>query len=75
MMLSDFQFDEDFGITLKSVARKHDLVALQIVDPAEFRSKSVNTPFGGEELIGRADTVIVGGKIKHRAESTAAAAV
>ncbi|REK17347.1 MAG: dihydroorotase [Planctomycetota bacterium] len=46
-----------------------------IVDPSEFRSKSVNTPFGGEELIGRADTVIVGGRIKHRASAPAVAAV
>ena len=34
------------------------------VDPAEFRSKSANTPFAGWKLTGRADTVIVGGKIK-----------
>jgi dihydroorotase len=31
-----------------------------------LRSKSRNTPFGGWELTGRADTVIVGGKVKHR---------
>jgi dihydroorotase len=34
------------------------------VDPAEFRSQSTNTPFAGWELTGRADTVIVGGRIK-----------
>ena len=34
------------------------------VDPAEFRSKSTNTPFAGWELIGRAETVLVGGEIK-----------
>jgi dihydroorotase len=34
------------------------------VDPAAFRSKSRNTPFGGMELTGRADTVIVGGRVK-----------
>jgi len=34
------------------------------VDPAEFRSKSANTPFAGWKLTGRADAVIVGGKIK-----------
>jgi dihydroorotase len=34
------------------------------VDPGEFRSKSTNTPFGGWELTGRAEVVIVGGRIK-----------
>ncbi|MEN6458292.1 MAG: dihydroorotase [Thermoguttaceae bacterium] len=34
------------------------------VDPAQFRSKSANTPFAGWELTGRADTVIVGGRVK-----------
>ena len=34
------------------------------VDPAQFRSKSTNTPFAGWELKGRADTVIVGGTVK-----------
>ena len=28
------------------------------VDPAEFRSKSTNTPFAGWELTGRAETVL-----------------
>ncbi len=36
------------------------------VNPAKFRSKSTNTPFAGWELIGRAETVIVGGKVKFR---------
>jgi dihydroorotase len=35
------------------------------VDPRAFRSKSTNTPFDGWELTGRADTVIVSGRIKH----------
>lgn len=35
-----------------------------MVDPAEFQSKSTNTPFAGWELKGRATTVIVGGRIK-----------
>jgi dihydroorotase len=35
-----------------------------VVAPAEFRSKSRNTPFGGYRLRGRAETVIVGGKVK-----------
>lgn len=34
------------------------------VDPAEFQSKSTNTPFAGWELKGRATTAIVGGRIK-----------
>jgi dihydroorotase len=34
------------------------------VDPAQFHSKSANTPFAGWELKGRADTVLVGGKVK-----------
>ena len=36
------------------------------VDPAKFHSKSANTPFKGWKLQGRADTVIVGGRIKHQ---------
>lgn len=38
-----------------------------LVDPDRFRSKSRNTPFGGRKLRGRADTVLVGGKVKYRA--------
>jgi dihydroorotase len=34
------------------------------VDPASFRSKSSNTPLAGTELTGRADTVIVAGRVK-----------
>jgi len=34
------------------------------VDPREFRSKSSNTPFAGWELRGRAEVVIVGGRVK-----------
>jgi dihydroorotase len=37
------------------------------VDPAKFRSKSTNTPFAGRTLTGRAETVIVGGRLKFRA--------
>jgi len=33
------------------------------VDPTRFRSKSRNTPFGGAELVGRADLTIVGGRV------------
>jgi dihydroorotase len=34
------------------------------IDPARFRSKSRNTPFGGWEVRGRAHTVIVGGDVR-----------
>jgi dihydroorotase len=37
------------------------------VDPEKFHSKSANTPFAGWKLRGRADTVIVGGRVKYRA--------
>jgi len=37
------------------------------VDPERFRSKSINTPFAGWNLRGRADTVIVGGRVKFSA--------
>ena len=41
------------------------------VDTRRFQSKSDNSPFDGWQLFGRAETVIVGGQVKH----TAAAAV
>ncbi len=34
------------------------------VDPSKFLSKSSNTPFAGRELTGRADLVMVGGRVK-----------
>ncbi len=37
------------------------------LDVGKLRSKSRNTPFGGWAMHGRADTVIVGGRIKYRA--------
>jgi dihydroorotase len=37
------------------------------VDPAKFRSKSTNSPFAGWQLRGRAETVIVGGRVKFEA--------
>ncbi|MGD0900138.1 MAG: dihydroorotase [Thermoguttaceae bacterium] len=38
------------------------------VDPSEFRSKSTNTPFAGMDLVGRAETVIVAGRVKFRCQ-------
>ncbi len=35
------------------------------VDPTTFRTKSKNTPYAGAKLIGRADMVIVGGRVKY----------
>jgi dihydroorotase len=34
------------------------------VDPLRMRSKSVNTPLGGVELVGRVDHVVVGGELR-----------
>jgi dihydroorotase len=36
------------------------------VDPAQFRSKSHNTPFAGWRLKGKAVTTLVGGRVTHR---------
>jgi dihydroorotase len=41
-----------------------DPAAEWTIDPARFRSKSRNTPYAGWKVRGRADTVIVGGKVK-----------
>lgn len=35
------------------------------IDPAQFRSKSRNTPYGGWKVRGRAHTTIVGGEIRY----------
>ena len=43
------------------------------VDPDLFYSKSTNTPFGGWRLRGRAETVIVGGRVKFELEELASA--
>jgi dihydroorotase len=39
------------------------------VDPSRFRSRSKNTPFARWRLRGRAETVIVGGEVRYRAEN------
>ncbi len=36
------------------------------IDPQTFHSKSRNTPFGGRNVRGRAETVIVGGEVRFR---------
>jgi dihydroorotase len=41
-----------------------DPAAKWTVDPQKFRSKSSNTPFAGWQITGRADTVIVAGRVK-----------
>jgi dihydroorotase len=38
------------------------------IDPAQFKSKSRNCPFGGWSVTGRAVTTIVGGQVKWRLE-------
>jgi dihydroorotase len=43
-----------------------DPTAQWTVDPSEFRSKSTNTPLAGWPLRGRAEVVIVGGRVKFR---------
>lgn len=37
-----------------------------VVEPAQFKSKGRNTPYGGHRLTGRATCTIVGGTIVHR---------
>jgi len=40
-----------------------------VVDPADFVSRSRNTPFAGRELRGRARLTVVGGRVVYTAES------
>ncbi len=40
-LLSDFLFDEDLNADLRVVSRKHDLVAIQVSDPAELALPAV----------------------------------
>ena len=37
-----------------------------VVDPAKFKSKGRNTPYGGRTLTGRARLTMVGGRVVHR---------
>ena len=46
-----------------------DLGARWRVDPAQFQSKSRNTPFAGREVVGRAALTIVAGHIVHDARA------
>jgi dihydroorotase len=47
-----------------------DPAARWIVRPEEFLSRSRNTPFTGEELVGRTEATIVGGKVVFRRPQT-----
>jgi len=49
-----------------------DVTASWTVDPTTFFSKSRNTPFAGRALTGRPVLTLVGGKIVHGAEGSAA---
>ena len=40
-LLSDFLFEEDISKELKSISRKHDIVAIQVSDPAELELPAV----------------------------------
>ncbi len=42
-LLSDFLFKEDISKELKSISRKHDIVAIQVSDPAELELPSVGS--------------------------------
>jgi dihydroorotase len=39
-----------------------------VVDPARFKSKGRNTPYGGHTLQGRARCTLVGGRIAYRSD-------
>ena len=41
------------------------------VDPDRFHSKSRNTPFAGQELVGRVHLTLVGGAVRHRLDDGA----
>lgn len=54
-LLSDFLFEEDLVTDLRIVSRKHDLVAIQVSDPAELRLPSAGAvrledPETGEQV-------------------------
>jgi dihydroorotase len=45
-----------------------DPKAAWVVNPADFFSKSRNTPFGGRQLTGRAEATIVRGHVVYQRE-------
>ncbi|MGH7539085.1 MAG: dihydroorotase [Gemmatimonadales bacterium] len=47
-----------------------DITAPWVVRPADFQSKSRNTPFAGRELVGRAVLTLVAGRVAHDREVT-----
>ena len=48
-----------------------DPVAEWTIDPRSFRSRSRNTPFGGWQVRGRVEAVLVGGEVRYRRGETA----
>jgi dihydroorotase len=46
-----------------------DPLAEWVIDPRKFRSKSRNCPFSGWKVRGRADTVLLSGEVRYRAEA------
>jgi len=48
-----------------------DVTAPWVVQPADFHSKSRNTPFAARELVGRAVLTLVAGRVAHEQEARA----
>ena len=48
-----------------------DVTAPWVVQPADFHSKSRNTPFAARELVGRAVLTLVAGRVAHEPETRA----
>jgi dihydroorotase len=47
-------------VTVLDLAREH------VIEPARFRSKARNTPFGGQAVVGAPWLTVVGGRIVMR---------